>query len=60
MCEENAKTLRDFMDDFIANGSDDDAIYMIEALASICKFAMEHPDKVNKFVAKKKKNATKD
>ena len=54
MCKENYDTIKGFIDDFLENANNDDAIYLIEVLMSACKFASEHKDKVDKFVAKKK------
>ena len=58
MCEHNYQTIRNFIDDFLENANDDDAIYLIEVLMSACKFASEHKDKVDKFVAEKKRTKT--
>lgn len=55
MHENNAKIIREFMEDFIENATDNDAIYLIETLMSACKYASEHPDKVAAFVEAKKR-----
>ena len=55
MNENNAKIIREFIDDFIENANDNDAIYLIETLMAACKYASEHPDRVAKFVEAKKR-----
>ena len=55
MCEHNYNTIKTFIDQFLENASDDEAIYLIETLMATCKFVIEHPDKVQKFVEQKKR-----
>ena len=50
----NEKVIRDFFEDFLSKGNDDEAIYLIESLKAIIKFMVDHPEKVAEFVIKKK------
>ena len=60
MCKENYETIKHFFEDFLNTASDDDAIYLIEGLKALCKEVCENKKKVEKFVSKKKEEASKN
>ena len=56
----NAKVIRDFFEDFLKSGNDDEAIYLIEGLKALVKNIVEHPEEVAKFVISKKEEVKKN
>ncbi len=56
----NKKLIRDFFEEFLLNGNDNDAIYLIEVIKSACKKISEDPNGVAKFVEGKKAEAKKN
>lgn len=56
----NAKVIRDFFEDFLAKGNDDEAIYLIECIKATVNNMIEHPEEVAKFVIAKKNEAKKN
>lgn len=60
LSEHNAKVVRDFFEDFLSKGNDDEAIYLIEGLKAIIKKMVDNPEDVAKFVIYKKTEARKN
>ena len=57
LSKHNAKVIRDFFEDFLAKGNDDEAIYLIEGLKSLVKYMVDKPKDVAEFVIRKKAEA---
>ena len=56
----NAKLVRDFFEDFLSKGNDDEAIYLIEGIKALVKKMVDNPEDVAKFVIYKKTEAKKN
>lgn len=57
LSKHNAKVVRDFFEDFLSKGNDDEAIYLIEGLKALVKKMVDNPEDVAKFVIYKKNEA---
>ena len=55
----NAKIIRDFFEDFLARGNDDEAIYLIEGIKSLVDNMIKNPEEVARFVMYRKKEEAK-
>lgn len=51
----NAMEIRRFFEDFLANGSDDEALYLMDGINSLLDFLNKNRDKVENYVIAKKK-----